>query len=119
MAALLVITEARRGCKAVKPHPSSVPTPQRVVWVQSGYPSLARCRRESALSSMAESTAFAHPGRTAPPPSSGLVTGANPAAAQPQVREGDGLSQNAGIGLGSPVLLEGRNSEVRTWKTSA
>ena len=68
---------------------------------------------------MAQSTAIAKPGWTAPPPSSGLVTGANPAAAQPQVREGDGLSRNAGIGLGSAILLEGRNSEVRTWKTSA
>ena len=106
------------GGPAVNPHPSSVRMPQRVVWVQSGYPSLARCRRESALSSMAESTAFAHPGRT-PRPGSGSVTAADSATAQPQIREGEGLSRNAGIGLGGAISIEGRNGEVRTWKTSA
>ena len=34
-------------------------------------------------------------------------------------REREGLSRNAGMGLGSGILFEGRNSEVRNWVTSA
>lgn len=114
-----VTTAGRRGRPAVNPHPSLMRMPQRVVWIRAGYPSITRRRRESALSSMAESTVFANPGRRRLPPSHGSVTGADPAAAQSQVREGEGLSRTAGIGLGGAISIEGRKLEVRTWETSA